>query len=62
MAWNGLTAINQSPSGGEITTLYADDQEYANMMSLEKFGLTVEAYTYPEEFEACDGSAELEPA
>lgn len=61
VAWNGLTAINQSPSGGEITTLYADDQEYANMMSLEKFGLTVEAYTYPEEFEACDGSAELEP-
>lgn len=60
VAWNGLTAINQSPSGGEITTLYADDIEYANMMSLEKFGLTVEAYTYPEEFAACDGSGELE--
>lgn len=59
VAWNGLTAITESPSGAEATALYADDIKYLELFSAEEFGATIEAYTYPEEFEACDGSAEL---
>lgn len=57
VAWNGLTAVTESPSGAEATALYADDIKYLNLMSAEEFGATVEAYMYPEEFAACDGSA-----
>ncbi len=59
VAWNGLTAVTESPSGAEATPLYADDIKYLNLMSVEEFGATVEAYTYPDEFAACDGSAEV---
>lgn len=59
VAWNGLTAVTESPSGAEATPLYADDIKYLNLMSVEEFGATVEAYTYPDEFATCDGSAEL---
>lgn len=59
VAWNGLTAVTESPSGAEATPLYADDIKYLNLMSTEEFGATIEAYTYPDEFAECDGSAEL---
>lgn len=59
VAWNGLTAVTESPSGAEATALYADDIKYLNLMSNEEFGCTIEAYTYPEEFAECDGSAAL---
>ena len=59
VVWNGLTAVTESPSGAEATPLYADDIKYLNLMSNEEFGATVEAYTYPEEFAECDGSAAL---
>jgi hypothetical protein len=59
VAWNGLTAVTESPSGAEVTALYADDGKYLNLMSAEEFGATIEAYTYPDEFAACDGSKEL---
>ena len=59
VAWNGLTAVTESPSGAEPTALYADDMKYLELFSAEEFGATIEAYTYPEEFEACDGSASL---
>lgn len=59
VAWNGLTAVTESPSGAEPTPLYADDIKYLNLISNEEFGATIEAYTYPDEFMACDGSAEL---
>lgn len=59
VVWNGLTAVTESPSGAEATPLYADDIKYLNLMSAEEFGATVEAYTYPDEFAACDGSASL---
>ena len=59
VAWNGLTAVTESPSGAEATALWADNIKYANMTSAEEFGGTIEAYTYPDEFMACDGSAEL---
>ena len=59
VAWNGLTAVSESPSGAEPTDLYADDTKYATLRSVETFGFTIEAYTYPEEFELCDGSAEI---
>lgn len=59
VAWNGLTAVTESPSGAEATPLYADDIKYLNLMSNEEFGATIEAYTYPEEFAVCDGSAAL---
>lgn len=59
VAWNGLTAVTESPSGAEATPLYADDIKYLELRSAEEFGATIEAYTYPKEFEACDGSAEL---
>lgn len=59
--WNGLTSITESPSGAESTPLYADDIKYLNLMSAEEFAATIEAYTYPDEFAICDGSAELVP-
>ena len=59
VAWNGLTAVTESPSGAEPTALYADDIKYLELMSNEEFGATIEAYTYPDEFAECDGSAEL---
>ena len=61
VAWNGLTAVTESPSGAEATALYADDIKYLSLTSAEEFGATIEAYTYPDEFAACDGSAELAP-
>lgn len=61
VAWNGLTAVTESPSGAEPTALYADDIKYLNILSTEEFAATVEAYTYPDEFAKCDGSAELLP-
>ena len=61
VAWNGLISVTESPSGAESTPLYADDIKYLNLLSVEEFGATVEAYTYPEEFAACDGSAEIAP-
>ena len=59
VAWNGITSVSESPSGAEATDLYADDAKYLSLLSAETFGCTVEAYTYPEEFEACDGTAQL---
>ena len=59
VAWNGLTAVTESPSGAEATPLYADDIKYLNLLSAEEFGATIEAYTYPDEFAECDGSASL---
>ena len=59
VAWNGLTAVTESPSGAEPTPLYADDIKYLNLISNEEFGCTIEAYTYPDEFADCDGSAAL---
>lgn len=59
VVWNGLTAVTESPSGAEETPLYADDVKYLTLRSAEQFGATIEAYTYPEEFEQCDGSAQI---
>ena len=59
VAWNGITAVTESPSGAESTPLYADDIKYLNLVSNEEFGATIEAYTYPDEFAECDGTAEL---
>ena len=60
-AWNGLTAVTESPSGAEATALYADNIKYLNLMSEEDFSAKIEAYYYPDEFEECDGSKELVP-
>lgn len=57
VAWNGLTGVTESPDGAEPTDLWADNIKYATLRSAETFGLTIEAYTYPEEFGECDGSA-----
>ena len=57
--WNGLTSVTESPSGAEPTPLYADDAKYLTLMSAEEFGASIEAYTYPDEFAACDGSASI---
>ena len=59
VAWNGVTNISESPSGAEATALYADDIKYLNLVSAEEFGASIEAYTYPEEFAECDGSASI---
>lgn len=59
VAWNGLITVTESPSGAEANPLYADNIKYLNLISAEEFGATVEAYTYPEEFAECDGSAAL---
>mgnify|MGYP003396764701 FL=1 len=61
VAWNGLTAVNEAPSGGESTSQYADNIEYMSIISAEKFGATIEAFTYPNEFAECDGSKEARP-
>jgi len=57
VAWNGLISVTESPSGAEPTPIYADNIKYLNLMSAEEFGATIEAYTYPDEFAQCDGSA-----
>ena len=59
VAWNGLISVTESPSGAETTPIYADNIKYLNLMSTEEFGATIEAYTYPDEFAQCDGSAEI---
>lgn len=59
VAWNGLSSVNESPSGAEPTKIYADNIAYLTLISAEEFGATVEAYTYPDEFAECDGSAEV---
>ena len=59
VAWNGITAISEKPEGAEATDLYADNIQYLTLISAEKLKATIEAYTYPEEFEECDGSATL---
>lgn len=59
VAWNGLTAVTESPSGAEASPIYADDIKYLNLISAEEFGATIEAYTYPDEFAECDGSGDL---
>ena len=57
VAWNGLTSVSEAPTGAEVTPQYADNIKYLNLTSVEEFGATIEAYTYPEEFEVCDGTA-----
>ena len=59
VAWNGLSAVNEKPSGAEASAVYADNIKYLNLMSAEEFGAGIEAYTYPDEFAECDGSAEI---
>lgn len=59
VAWNGLTAVTESPSGAEASPIYADNIKYLNLYSAEEFGCTIEAYTYPDEFGVCDGSADI---
>lgn len=59
VAFNGITAVTESPSGAEETALYADDIKYASLRSAEEFGGTIEAYTYPDEWKQCNGEAEL---
>lgn len=59
--WNGLSAVNETPSGGEPTAVWADNMKYLNLLSAEDFGATVEAFTYPPEFAACDGDVEVAP-
>lgn len=59
VAWNGVTAISESPSGAEPTAIYADNSKYLSLMSAEEFAATIEAYTYPDEFMECDGTASL---
>lgn len=59
VAWNGITAINENPSGAEANALYADNIKYLNLYSAEDFGATIEAYTYPDEFAECDGSVQF---
>lgn len=59
--WNGLISVEESPSGGEPSAMYADNIKYGEVMSKEEFAATIEAYTYPEEFAECDGSKEIAP-
>lgn len=59
VAWNGLSAVTESPSGAEANPIYADDMKYLNLLSTEEFSATIEAYTYPDEFGECDGSASI---
>lgn len=61
IAWNGLTAFTESPSGADATDFYADNIKYASIRAAETFGATIEAYTYPDEFAECDGSVEVAP-
>lgn len=60
VAWNGITNITEKPTGADATPIYADDIKYLNLIANEDFEASIEAYTYPDEFAACDGSAELE--
>lgn len=57
VAWNGVTAVNENPSGADETALWADNIKYLSLRAAEEFGLTIEAYTYPDEFAICDGTA-----
>lgn len=59
VAWNGLSTVTESPSGAEASAVYADDMKYLNLYSTEEFAATIEAYTYPDEFSECDGSATI---
>ena len=59
VAWNGISSVSESPSGAEANAIYADDVKYLNLYSAEELGATIEAYMYPNEWEECDGSAEL---
>lgn len=59
VAWNGLSAVTESPSGAEASPIYADNIKYLSLMSAEEFGCTIEAYTYPDEWAECDGSASI---
>ena len=59
VAWNGISSVSESPSGAEANAIYADDVKYLNLYSAEELGATIEAYMYPDEWEACDGSADL---
>lgn len=59
VAWNGLTSVQETPSGAESNPLYADNIKYLDLRSAEEFGATIEAYTYPDEFAILDGSAQL---
>lgn len=61
VAWNGISAVNESPSGAEPTALYANNGKYLSLISNEDFAATIEAFTYPDEFEECDGSKEIAP-
>ena len=61
VAWSGVTSVTESPSGAEASPLYADDIKYLNLMSVEEFGASIEAYMYPDEFAECDGSKEIAP-
>lgn len=61
VGWNGLTAVNQSPSGGDTNDLYADNIKYLSLRAAEDYGATIEAFTYPDEFMECDGSKEIAP-
>lgn len=61
VAWNGLNQVSENPSGAEETAIYADNIKYLSLFSAEEFGATIEAYTYPDEFAECDGSAEIAP-
>jgi hypothetical protein len=60
-AWNGLTTVTEAPSGAEASAQYADNIKYLNLVSAEEFGATIEAFTYPDEFAQCDGTAEMDP-
>lgn len=62
VAWNGLSSVSESPTGAEVSAIYADNIKYLNLMSREEFEGSIEAYTYPDEFMACDGSASPENA
>lgn len=61
VAWNGLISVDENPSGADANPLYADNIKYLNLIAAEDFGATIEAYTYPDEWAACDGSAEVAP-
>lgn len=61
VAWNGITSITETPSGAEANAIYADNIKYLSLLSAEEFGASIEAYTYPEQFEECDGSAAIAP-
>lgn len=61
VAWNGISSISESPSGAEANPIYADNIKYLNLISVEEYAATIEAFMYPDEFEECDGTKELTP-